>query len=373
MGRVKSKFAGVFYRTSTTNGKADKTYYIRYKDVNQKDIELKIGKYSEGVRESYCNAKRNEIVTKIRLGEVLPTIAAKKQNKTISVDDIAKKYFEYRKLHNNKDIKNEQGRYNLHIKPDFGFKDINRISINEIESLQIKKSKTHSPKTNNTILDLFSTILNYAISKNIYTEENYISKVKRLKINNTRERYLSNNEIKLLIDTVRDDILLYIFCLISLSTGGRVGTTLNIKKRDISIEHRTIKLIDLKNNSEAYTGFITKDIANIIQEHIRTLSDNQYLLQVNNKQLTVRMMQRRLKPILDHLFNQELEENDSKNRFVIHSLRHTFASNLAIKGTPIYTIQKLMNHKDISSTLRYAKLDPRNGADMVDIVMRDLI
>ena len=85
------------------------------------------------------------------------------------------------------------------------------------------------------------------------------------------------------------------------------------------------------------------------------------------------MLQRRLKPILDDLFNQCIDENDSKNRFVVHSLRHTFASNLAIKGTPIYTIQKLMNHKDISSTLRYAKLDPRNGLEMVDAVMDGII
>jgi len=211
MGRFKTKFTGVYYRDSTTNNKPDKTYYIRYKDINQKDTEVKIGKFSEGVRESYCNAKRNEIITKIRLGEVLPTIAAKRQIKAISVDEIANNYFKYRELHNTKDIKNEQGRYNLHIKPDFGIKDINKITINEIESLQLKKSKTHSPKTNNIILDLFSTILNYAISQDIYKRENYVSKVKRLKINNTRERYLNTQEIQKLIDEVREMTISYIF------------------------------------------------------------------------------------------------------------------------------------------------------------------
>ena len=105
MGRVNTKFTGVFYRDSKTNNKPDKTYYIRYKDNNQKDTEVKIGKFSEGVREAYCNAKRNEIVTKIRLGEDLPTIASKKRNTAISVDGIAKNYFEYRELHNSKDIK----------------------------------------------------------------------------------------------------------------------------------------------------------------------------------------------------------------------------------------------------------------------------
>ncbi|MEA3371460.1 MAG: tyrosine-type recombinase/integrase [Campylobacterota bacterium] len=38
----------------------------------------------------------------------------------------------------------------------------------------------------------------------------------------------------------------------------------------------------------------------------------------------------------------------------MHSLRHTFASQLAIANVPILQIQKLLNHKDISNTLRYA-------------------
>jgi len=141
----------------------------------------------------------------------------------------------------------------------------------------------------------------------------------------------------------------------------------------LNLEHRTIKLIDFKNNNEVYTGFITKNIVKILEEHISNLTNNEFLLHINKKQLTVRMLQRRLKPILDDLFNQGIDENDSKNRFVVHSLRHTFASTLAIKSTPIYTIQKLMNHKDISSTLRYAKLDPTNGKDVIDIIMADVI
>ena len=41
MGRFKTKFTGVYYRDSTTNNKPDKTYYIRYKDVNNKTREIK--------------------------------------------------------------------------------------------------------------------------------------------------------------------------------------------------------------------------------------------------------------------------------------------------------------------------------------------
>jgi len=65
------------------------------------------------------------------------------------------------------------------------------------------------------------------------------------------------------------------------------------------------------------------------------------------------------------LFNQSVDNDDRKNRVVPHTLRHTFASQLAIAGTPIYTIQKLMNHKSIEMTMRYAKLAPDQGMDAV--------
>ncbi|WP_365943733.1 tyrosine-type recombinase/integrase [Sulfurimonas sp.] len=67
--------------------------------------------------------------------------------------------------------------------------------------------------------------------------------------------------------------------------------------------------------------------------------------------------------MLDKLFNKD--DIDVKYRVVIHTLRHTFASHLAINGTPIFTIQKLLNHKDIKMTLRYAKLAPDTGRDCI--------
>lgn len=76
-------------------------------------------------------------------------------------------------------------------------------------------------------------------------------------------------------------------------------------------------------------------------------------------------MQHRLKPKIDKLFNDGLSSRDSKNRVVLHSLRHTFASYLAINGVPIFTIQKLMDHKKIEQTIRYAKLSPENGRNAV--------
>lgn len=51
---------------------------------------------------------------------------------------------------------------------------------------------------------------------------------------------------------------------------------------------------------------------------------------------------------------------------MVHTLRHTFTSDLAMNGVLLLTIQKLMSHKDIDMTMRYAKLAPDAGKDALD-------
>ena len=49
---------------------------------------------------------------------------------------------------------------------------------------------------------------------------------------------------------------------------------------------------------------------------------------------------------------------DARHKVVFHTLRHTFASWLAMAGTDIYRIKTLMRHKTITMTMRYAHLIP---------------
>jgi integrase len=54
-------------------------------------------------------------------------------------------------------------------------------------------------------------------------------------------------------------------------------------------------------------------------------------------------------------FNEGLGR-DRRNRVWFHTLRHTFASWLIQRDTDIYTVQKLMRHRSIAMTQRYAHL-----------------
>mgnify|MGYP001084000418 CR=1 FL=1 len=73
--RIPTNEEGIFYKQiiNENSKEVDKVYLIRYRDLD-KDRLKTIGKYSQGIRINYCKQIRNEILTKIRLGEEPPVI-----------------------------------------------------------------------------------------------------------------------------------------------------------------------------------------------------------------------------------------------------------------------------------------------------------
>ena len=363
--RIKTNYDGIFFKeiVNEKNKVVDKIFIIRYRD-NDKDKLLTIGKYSQGIRIEYCKEKRYEILNNIRLGEVPTTIKAKRTKKDfIKFNEIADDYFEYISIHT-KDFTNTKSRYNLHIKDYLGYKEISKITPSDLEKIQKEKIQKLAPKTVNHLIQVIGTIFNFAIDRGKYKGTNPTKKVKNLKVDNARERFLSIDEIKKLYETVQDDFQLLLFVKIALSTGARFESINQIKKKDINLDEKVITLRDFKNNS-SYKGFIQDDLSNLLETRLKAIQVNDYVVNFDNTKDLRSKLSKKFKPILDNLFNQGLENNDYKNRVVIHTLRHTFASHLAINGTPIFTIQKLLNHKDISMTMRYAKLSPDSGKEYV--------
>lgn len=358
---VKTGKIGVYYNLLSDG---DKAYYFNYRDNEKKLHLVKVGKYSEGIREANAVTLRAEQLTKQKHGEDITVIANKKKKEIITFDSIAQYYFDDKKVD-----KYRISKYNLHIKPIIGNKSIENITRDTIEKniFNGELLKDKAPQTINGIRELIGAIFNYSIKNDKINIRNPLLGVKRLKVDNGRERYLSLEEVKLLQKEASNNPMLIIFVNLALDTGARVESILHLTKKDFNLSSETVTIKNFKTN-DTYTGFLRNETMEQLQELLPKIKANDFVITFyDNHEIktTHSILQHRLKPILDKLFNVGLKINDTKNRVVIHTLRHTFASHLAINSVPIFTIQKLMNHQKIEQTMRYAKLSPENGKNAV--------
>lgn len=374
----KTKFTGVFKRTSNDG---ITVYYIKYSLKNKQHLE-KIGTSAEGVTATYAAKMRAKRTSIDRLKEDAPMFMNQKQ---ITFNEAFELYI--KTIEGKSDTENNINRYKNHVYSVFGHLRLDDITTEMIEDFRNKcrdkknprNNKNYAPSTINDWINIIGTTYNYMINKKDLKLKNpaHAQKVEREKVDNDRERYLEPLEIKklwnilekrqgTLDNRVRDEVTEYakVFLALSLSTGARLGSILTIKKADINLDTNNIIIKNHKSN-RTYAGYLHQDFRDLIAKRMDKLSPIDYLVSGTPQVLNRATVSKFFKNILDELFNQGLDVRDSKRRVVIHTFRHTFASLLAIKGTPIYTIMKLMDHADITQTIRYAKLSPDSGRDNV--------
>jgi integrase len=374
----KTKFPGVFVNTSTTG---IRTFYIKY-SLKNKQYKEKVGTVQEGITAVYASKLRAKRTSLDRLKEDAPMFMNQKQ---ITFDEAFEMYI--KTIENKSDTENNKNRYKNHVKEIFGHLRLDDITTEMVEDfrdkcrnkINIRSKRKYAPSTINDWINIIGTTYNYMINKKDFKLKNpaHAQKVEREKVDNDRERYLEPYELKKLWQVlehrqesfdnrIRDEVTEYakVFLALSLSTGARLGSILTIAKADINLETNNIIIKNHKSN-RTYAGYLHQDFRELISKRMDKLSPVDYLISGTPKEMSRTSVSKVFKKILDELFNQGLDVNDSKRRVVIHTFRHTFASLLAIRGTPIYTIMKLMDHADISQTIRYAKLSPDSGRDNV--------
>ncbi len=355
MAVKKTRFQGVFFRESKKRrheGKPDRCFYVAYR-VEDKQKWERVGWLSEGITPAMAHHIRGERLRALRLGQDLPSAKSE-----LTFGQLTQKYLEWAKLNKRSWNKDEQ-RYRLHLAGSLGNLKLRKISPFTLEKLKIELfEKGLSPATVKHCLVLVRQIFNKGKAWNFYKGENPVPKVKLPTLNNTRTRFLSYEEANELLKEVKKrSQQAYEMCLLSLHTGMRIGEITALRWRDIDLESEVIVIRDPKNKQTRYTH-MSKTVWEVFKRKDKDKENPEDLIfKTKDGRPLGSNAPKAFKSAVKALgFNDGV--SDPRDRISFHSLRHSFASWLAIEGTPLLTIKELLGHKTLAMVQRYAHLSP---------------
>lgn len=256
-----------------------------------------------------------------------------------------------------KSASKEEQIFRIHIAPVLG-----KFTFAEIKPLHIEMvSKKIKDKNlaDRTIIYAYSIIRqtwNLAIVDGITSKQHPISQVKKPKLNNKRERFITDEEEDLLLPALKArSSITHDMTIISLDTGARWGELADLIWQDVNLDAQTIRLMDTKSCDNRTIHTTTSRVTAMLhRRNIEATSRYVFPTCDGGRQKQVNVVFKRTVDAIG--LNEGIV--DARKKVTFHTLRHTFASRLAMAGIPLYTIKTAMGHHSITMTERYAHLMP---------------
>ena len=260
----------------------------------------------------------------------------------------------------------DQGRNNMgyaqsHILPYFGQRKLDEISSKDVRSFL--DSLAHISTTANRCFALLSMAFKKAEDwEYLPPRSNPCTGVNKYK-ENKKQRFLSDAELKRLENSLIEQQKLQpaSYCTVNaifmiLYTGCRVSEILNLKWENVHLSDSYIHLPDTKTGEGARP---------LNQKAIDLLSS------MTPKEGNPYVFYGKVpgQPIVEikRAWGTILKRADIKD-FRIHDLRHSFASFALKKGVPLVHVSKLLGHRNIATTMRYAHLELEQLKESTNIV-----
>ena len=217
-------------------------------------------------------------------------------------------------------------------------------------TVPLNKGIIAKSNTVNMELKTLRTLMNYAI-KLEYLKVNPTRGVNKLKVNDaSMPRFLNKEEIKLLLDNCGEELYPIFFLL--LNTGMRSGELKFLTWNDVEIDEKRIK-IQAKEYWRPKTGERVIPMSDSVHKLLvvlkeRNIDQSDFVFSgKDNVPLTIKLRER-LKTITKRCGFPDVTK--------VHTLRHTFASHMIMKGVDLPTLQKLLGHSDVQTTMIYSHL-----------------
>ncbi len=175
------------------------------------------------------------------------------------------------------------------------------------------------------------------------------------------QRSRSKNQLPTLDRVVYTDHIKPIV-LLDLNTGMRRGEIFNLRCRDVDL-HQKLLTVRGGGSKSGQTRIIplNQEAFQILTTWLAERGDAQedyvFASPVTGRRLTT------IKSAWRGLMNLA-----GITSFRFHDLRHTFASNLVMKGADLYSVKELLGHANIETTQRYAHLAPEHKSKVVELL-----
>jgi integrase/recombinase XerD len=230
---------------------------------------------------------------------------------------------------------------------EINFKDLSRQNVSAyVAYSQDRGLKVGAIKSN---LRAVYTFLHYLVDQGTLAPAILEKKI-QLRLPQLLPKAIPSEDIEsllALISNIRDRALI----LLLLRTGMRIGELLNVKVGDIILPERKILLYLGAKNYQGRVVYVTEDVDKIIRKWLRER-------EVNNEHLFYGYSGGKLsyagarKILRKYLVKAGIEHKG----YGLHSLRHTFATDLLNAGLRLEVLQQLLGHLCIEMTQRYARL-----------------
>lgn len=375
MAYKNTNYPGVRYREHPTRKhglKPDRYFTIRYQKDGKRHEEG-LGWASQGWTEARALEVLSELKKAQRLGEGSQTLSERRELKRAEVKakrahqaaverdlftfgELAKQYLQWAK-DNKKSYSEDEQRYRTHLAGPLGDNPLKSITSLDLERLKKNlKKKQLSPATVKHCLVLIRQMFNKATVWGVYDGPNPIKGVKLPSLDNKRTRFLSHEEALTLLEELKKRSLqVHDQALVSLYAGLRFGEIAALKWGDIDLDHEIIQVRDGKAGSRQ--AYMTENVKEVFQARRPEQARPDELIFKSRKGVKQSHVSHAFRRAVISLgLNKGI--TDPRDKIVFHSLRHSFASWLAIQGTPLLTIKELLGHKTLAMTERYSHLAP---------------
>ncbi|MHC1791839.1 tyrosine-type recombinase/integrase [Solidesulfovibrio sp.] len=376
----------------------DRYFSIRYYGSDGKRVEEAIGWASEGWSAEQAADIRSAIRKNIRTGQGPQTLTAMRSEaqriredeaqakaaaalQDMSFEQLGRLYLEWAKA--NKPRSAMTDGYNLaHAFGELGAFPAKEINSARIETLKNKFMASHAPATVRHILGMIRRVYTWAAvtprsasdATPLFTGIPPTHGVVVPRQDNRRLRFLSRDEAERLLTAAvgyphrTGGMDFHDVCLLSLHCGLRKTEILELRWGHVDLTHGLLYVIDGKNTENA--GLPVNELAGeMLARRLATRGASELVFPPLRGGTIRRHISHNFTYLADSLgLNDGV--TDRRQKVVFHSLRHTFASWLALDGVDIYRIKELMRHKDLTQTQRYAHLMPSDARAAVERLCR---